>query len=130
MCERLSRPDLNRTAWLAVSFRAAAELWLPELRLAGLVSAARPGLAGEEGGLQGGLQAGQLRVRGDRTLHLTHRLQVQPGLHHSTAKQSIKALKKNKECIFVFSPQVRTQCRLTLARFPHDTQVSSSQHLV
>ena len=103
MCANLDirlRPDVNQSRWLQVSRRASHQLWRPELSLAGLVGVTRLELAQvscdwSAAGSRAliGQEAGQLRVRGDKTVNTVTRLGVS------------------------------VMCSMDLALYPHDTQV-------
>ena len=91
------RPDLNMSGWLHIHHRAAADLWLPELLVPGLVSVSSLDLVTEAGGGRGELRGGGgLRVRGDKTVNT------------------------------VTSLSLTTRCRMDLAMFPHDVQVGKN----
>ena len=103
MCANLDihlRPDVNQSRWLQVSRRASHQLWRPELSLAGLVGVTRLELAQVSCDWSAaasraliGQEAGQLRVRGDKTVNTVTRLGVS------------------------------VMCSMDLALYPHDTQV-------
>ena len=88
------------SGWIHIHHRAAADLWLPELLVPGLVSISSLDLATEAGGGRGELRGGAgLRVRGDKTVNT------------------------------VTSLSLTTRCRMDLTMFPHDIQVDKKLNL-
>ena len=55
----ITRPDLNLSQWLPVSYRAREELWIPEISVINVLDIKRIGLLEE---------TGSIRVRGDKEL--------------------------------------------------------------